>query len=62
MDFSEIISVVNSELDEVEQELELNIKSPVPLVYEISKYLLGSGGKRLRPAVVLLASGACGLT
>lgn len=62
MDFSEIISVVNPELDEVEQELELNIKSPVPLVYEISKYLLGSGGKRLRPAVVLLASGACGLT
>jgi octaprenyl-diphosphate synthase len=62
MDFSEIISVVNSELDEVERELELNIKSPVPLVYEISKYLLGSGGKRLRPAVVLLASGACGLT
>ena len=33
MDFSEIISVVNSELDEVEQELEFNIKSPVPLVY-----------------------------
>ncbi|HML94362.1 MAG TPA: polyprenyl synthetase family protein [Thermodesulfobacteriota bacterium] len=62
MDFSEIISVVNPELDEVEQELELNIKSPVPLVYEISKYLLGSGGKRLRPSVVLLASGACGLT
>lgn len=62
MDFSEIISVINSDLEEVERELELNIQSPVPLVYEISKYLLGSGGKRLRPAVLLLASGACGLT
>ena len=62
MDFSEIISVINPELNEVESELEQNIESPVPLVYEISKYLLGSGGKRLRPAVLLLASGASGLT
>lgn len=60
MNFSDIISVVSTDLEEVEQELEANIQSPVPLVYEISKYLLGSGGKRLRPAVLLLASGACG--
>ncbi len=61
MEFSEILSVINPELEEVERELEANIKSPVPLVYEISKYLLGSGGKRLRPSVLLLSSGACGL-
>ena len=60
MGFSDILSVVSTDLEEVENELESNIKSPVPLVYEISKYLLGSGGKRLRPAVLLLASGACG--
>ncbi|MEM7009045.1 MAG: polyprenyl synthetase family protein [Thermodesulfobacteriota bacterium] len=62
MEFSEIISVVSDDLELVEKELESSIQSPVPLVYEISKYLLGSGGKRLRPAVLLLASGACGLT
>lgn len=62
MGFSDILSVINTELEEVERELEANIKSPVPLVYEISKYLLGSGGKRVRPAVLLLAGGACGLT
>jgi octaprenyl-diphosphate synthase len=62
MEFSEILSVINQELEEVEGVLEANIKSPVPLVYEISKYLLGSGGKRLRPSVLLLSSGACGLT
>ena len=61
MEFSEILSVINPELEEVEVVLEENIKSPVPLVYEISKYLLGSGGKRLRPSVLLLSSGACGL-
>ena len=61
MEFSEILSVINPDLEEVERELEANIKSPVPLVFEISKYLLGSGGKRLRPSVLLLSSGACGL-
>ena len=61
MGFSDILSVINPDLEEVERELEDNIKSPVPLVYEISKYLLGSGGKRLRPSVVLISSGACGL-
>lgn len=60
MDFTEILSIVSSDIEEVENELEANIQSPIPLVYEISKYLLGSGGKRLRPAVLLLASGACG--
>lgn len=60
MDFSDILSVINQDLEQVEEVLEENIKSPVPLVYEISKYLLGSGGKRLRPAVLLLSSGACG--
>ncbi len=62
MDFSDILSVVSTDLEQIEQELETNIQSPIPLVYEISKYLLGSGGKRLRPAVLLLACGACGRT
>jgi len=60
MGFPDILSIISSDLEEVENELEANIKSPVPLVYEISKHLLGSGGKRLRPAVLLLSSGACG--
>ena len=61
MEFSDILSEINPGLEEVERELEDTIKSPVPLVYEISRYLLGSGGKRLRPSVLLLSSGACGL-
>ncbi|NIP30128.1 MAG: octaprenyl diphosphate synthase [Candidatus Dadabacteria bacterium] len=61
MELTEILNVISAELEEVESELEKNIQSPIPLVYEISKYLLGSGGKRLRPSVLLLSSGACGL-
>lgn len=61
MDYSKIFNIISTDLKEVEEEIENNIQSPVPLVYEISKYLLGSGGKRLRPSVLLLSSGACGL-
>jgi octaprenyl-diphosphate synthase len=61
MDFSNILGVIASELEQVEMEIDRSIKSPVPLVYEISKYILGSGGKRIRPSVLILSSGACGL-
>ena len=61
MDYNDIFKLIASDLKEVEDVIEENIQSEVPLVYEISKYLLGSGGKRLRPSVLLLASGSCGL-
>lgn len=61
MKYSEIFELIAPDLDKVEREIEESIKSPVPLVYEISSYLLGSGGKRLRPSILLLSGGACGL-
>lgn len=61
MDYNDIFKLIASDLEEVENVIEENIQSEVPLVYEISRYLLGSGGKRLRPSVLLLASGSCGL-
>ena len=61
MDYNDIFKLISTDLSKVENVIEENIQSEVPLVYEISKYLLGSGGKRLRPSVLLLASGSCGL-
>ncbi len=61
MELTEIIEIIAHDLEKVEKEIEENITSSVPLVYEISKYILGSGGKRFRPSVLLLSSGACGL-
>jgi len=61
MDYNDIFKLIAEDLREVEEVIEENIQSEVPLVYEVSKYLLGSGGKRLRPSVLLLASGSCGL-
>lgn len=44
----------------VEQELNQQSASAFEPVAEITGYLLGGGGKRLRPALLLLASGYCG--
>ncbi len=61
MELSEILEIVSPGLEEVERELEETVKSQIPLVCEISRYLLGGGGKRIRPSILLLSSGACGL-
>ena len=62
MEFSDIIEIIHPSLAETERKIDEFIKSDVPLVYEISRYLLGGGGKRIRPSLVLLSSAACGLT
>ena len=36
------------------------LDSGVPLVAEVSRYIIGAGGKRLRPALLLLVCGALG--
>jgi len=47
-------------LSKVEQELTLQNSSAIEPVAEISSYLLGGGGKRLRPALLLLSAGYAG--
>ena len=48
-DMSEVNSLIRDSLD-----------SNVVLIRQIAEYIIGSGGKRLRPMLVLLASRACG--
>ena len=61
MEFSDILEIIHPSLAETERKIDESIKSDVPLVYEIARYLLGGGGKRIRPSLVLLSSAACGL-
>ena len=56
----EIFDLVRSDLQKVEEEFCLQSVSSVRAITEIGQYLQGSGGKRLRPALVLLASKLCG--
>jgi octaprenyl-diphosphate synthase len=53
---------VTRELELVEDRLGELIRSREPRLTEISQYLIGSGGKRIRPAVTLLAYRASGGT
>lgn len=45
---------------EVEGILENVVRSPVDLIPEVSQHLIGAGGKRIRPLLLLLCEQACG--
>ena len=48
-------------MDRVDDLIRQRLASDVVLINQLSTYIIGSGGKRLRPQLVLLAAGACGL-
>jgi octaprenyl-diphosphate synthase len=52
----EIAALVQAELRQVEREISLEWIASVDAITTIGKYLQASGGKRLRPTLVLLAS------
>lgn len=56
----EIFELVRPDLQKVEEEFNQQSVSAVPAITEIGQYLQVSGGKRLRPTLVLLSSKLCG--
>ena len=56
----EVFDLVRADLQKVEEEFCQQSISSVQPITEIGQYLQGSGGKRLRPALVLLSSKLCG--
>ncbi|MEE3274508.1 MAG: hypothetical protein VX217_06655, partial [Acidobacteriota bacterium] len=55
-------SLVGDRLHLVEREIERACNSEIGLVRRHSEYVLRAGGKRLRPAMVLLCTNICGYT
>lgn len=47
-------------MQQVDRVIGERLTSEVPLVKEVSQYIISAGGKRLRPALLLLVSGALG--
>lgn len=60
MEFQDISAVVADDFQAVNRFIDSNLDSRVPLVNEIGDYIVGSGGKRLRPLVALLSARALG--
>lgn len=55
----ELFNEIRHDLQIVEKELQLIVRTPDALLTETSAHLLNAGGKRLRPAFALLAGKVC---
>jgi octaprenyl-diphosphate synthase len=55
-------SLITDDLKQVDNIIRDRLASDVVLIRQVADYIIGSGGKRLRPALVILASAACGYT
>lgn len=51
---------VAADMRQVDEVIAARLSSDVPLVRQVAEYIVSGGGKRLRPAVLLLAAGAAG--
>lgn len=54
------MSIIAQDMRDVDAVIARRLDSGVPLVGQVSRYIIAAGGKRLRPALLLLTSGALG--
>jgi octaprenyl-diphosphate synthase len=60
MSFESVKALVAEDLREVDRVIRQRLGSDVVLVNQVAEYIVGGGGKRLRPLVVLIGARACG--
>ena len=60
MDITTIRQLIADDMDSVDKLIIESLKSDVVLINQIGAYIVHSGGKRLRPMIVLMAAQACG--
>jgi octaprenyl-diphosphate synthase len=60
LDIEDIRQLVRADIQAVDRLILERLRSDVALINELGRYIINSGGKRLRPLLVLLASRACG--
>lgn len=54
------LALIGEDLKNVERQFKKDLQSDVPLIRKVGEYVLSSGGKRIRPALLLLAAKMCG--
>jgi octaprenyl-diphosphate synthase len=59
-DLETVRALVGDDWRAVNREIQNELRSDVALVNSVAHYIIGSGGKRLRPLLVLLSARACG--
>jgi octaprenyl-diphosphate synthase len=60
MSFAAVKALVDDDLREVDRVIRTRLASDVVLINQVADYIVGGGGKRLRPLVVVVTGRACG--
>jgi len=60
VDIQSIYSLIQDDLNAVDQLIQQRLQSDVALINQLGYYIINSGGKRLRPAIAILSARACG--
>jgi len=60
MDIEDIRGLVRADIGAVDTLILKQLHSDIALINELGRYIINSGGKRLRPLLVLLSARACG--
>jgi octaprenyl-diphosphate synthase len=55
-----IYTRIRPDLDRIEEEIDRNLASSVPFISTVGRHIMGSGGKRLRPLLMILSARLCG--
>lgn len=56
----DVLQEYKSDMERMEHRIHESLGTDVPLIQQVSKYILGAGGKRFRPLLHLLSARACG--
>lgn len=51
---------IENDLKQVEDQFETHLVTDTPLIHKVAKYVISSGGKRIRPALLIIAAKICG--
>ncbi|WP_179404904.1 polyprenyl synthetase family protein [Burkholderia guangdongensis] len=57
---AQLLAPIASDMEQVNRVIRQSLASDVLLINQIAEYIIGAGGKRLRPALLLLVAGALG--
>jgi octaprenyl-diphosphate synthase len=56
----DVLKEYKSDMERMEHRIHESLGTDVPLIQQVSKYILGAGGKRFRPLLLLLSARLCG--
>jgi octaprenyl-diphosphate synthase len=60
VDIASLYAPIDADMRAVDAVVRTRLHSDVVLVRQVAEYIISAGGKRMRPALVLLSAGACG--